>query len=432
MIARYTRPQMGKIWSDENKFQKWLDVELAVCQAQADLGFIPKGSNDVIQQKAKFNAERVLEIENEVKHDVIAFLTNVAEHVGEDSRFIHLGMTSNDVLDTSLSLVIRESGELLLHDLGKLKAAVKSRALEHKLTPCMGRTHGVHAEPVTFGLKLALWYEEIARNESRLKRVIEACSVIKISGAVGTFEHLDPKVEEKTAEILKLASINSTQVVPRDLHADFLSTLAIVGASLEKFATEIRSLQRTEILEAEEYFSKGQKGSSAMPHKRNPITCERVAGLSRILRGNAMAAMENVALWHERDITHSSVERIIIPDSTILLDYMITQFTNIIEKLIVYPKNMMKNIERSKGLLFSQPILLALARKGLKREDAYKIVQETAMTVWESESGSFQKSISENPKVTGLLTPSDLADCFDLKHSMKNIDYLFKRAGIQN
>ncbi len=385
MIVRYTRPAMGKVWSEENKFQKWLDVELAVCQAQADLGYIPQDANTNIQSKAKFDTNRVLEIEQEVKHDVIAFLTNVAEYVGDDSRFIHLGMTSNDVLDTSLSLVLREAGEILLQDITELKSAIKKQALAHKVTPCMGRTHGVHAEPVTFGLKMALWYEEMTRNEERLKRVVKASSVIKISGAVGTFEHL---------------------------------------------ATEIRSLQRTEILEAEEYFSKGQKGSSAMPHKRNPITCERVAGLSRVLRGNAMAALENVSLWHERDITHSSVERIILPDSAILLDYMITQFTNIIDKLIVYPQNMMKNIERSKGLIFSQPVLLALAKKGLRREAAYKIVQETAMKVWESEQGSFQKSISENPEVITRLTPEELSDCFDLKHCMKNIDYLFKRAGL--
>ncbi|MCK6543843.1 adenylosuccinate lyase [bacterium] len=432
MITRYTRPELGKIWSDENKFQKWLDVEIAVCEAQADLGYIPGDALAAIKSRARFDTARVLEIEAEVKHDVIAFLTNVAEYVGEPSRFIHLGMTSNDVLDTSLSLTIREAGNILLQDIQQLREVLHHRALEFKMTPCMGRTHGVHAEPVTFGLKLALWYDEMTRNAERLKRAVAAISVAKISGAVGTFEHLDPRVEEKTASLLGLKPINATQVVPRDLHADFLATLAVIGASLEKFATEIRSLQRTEVLEAEEYFSKGQKGSSAMPHKRNPITCERVAGLARVLRGNAQAALENVALWHERDITHSSVERVIIPDSTILLDYMLTQFIRVVDKLIVYPENMMRNIERSKGLIFSQPVLLALAKKGLKREEAYKIVQTTAMAVWEAPDGNFKKAITANAEVTSRLSMEEIDECFDLKHSMKHIGYLFERAGIKS
>lgn len=432
MITRYTRPELGKIWSDENKFQKWLDVEIAVCEAQADLGYIPGDALAAIKSLARFDTARVLEIEAEVKHDVIAFLTNVAEYVGEPSRFIHLGMTSNDVLDTSLSLTIREAGNILIQDIQQLLDVLHRRALEFKMTPCMGRTHGVHAEPVTFGLKLALWYDEMTRNAARLKRAVEAISVAKISGAVGTFEHLDPRVEEKTASLLGLKPINATQVVPRDLHADFLATLAVIGASLEKFATEIRSLQRTEVLEAEEYFSKGQKGSSAMPHKRNPITCERVAGLARVLRGNAQAALENVALWHERDITHSSVERVIIPDSTILLDYMLTQFIRVVDKLIVYPENMMRNIERSKGLIFSQPVLLALAKKGLKREEAYKIVQTTAMAVWETPDGNFKKAITANAEVTSRLSMEEIEECFDLKHSMKHIEYLFERAGIKS
>jgi adenylosuccinate lyase len=431
MISRYSRPLLAKIWSDENKFQKWLDVEIAVCEAQAELGTIPRSALDAIKRRARFDTARVLEIEAEVKHDVIAFLTNVAEYVGEDSRFVHLGMTSNDVLDTSLSLLIRETGHILMDDLRSLQDVVRKRAVEFKMTPCIGRTHGVHAEPITFGLKLALWHDDIARNLARLQRAVEQISVVKISGAVGTFEHIDPRVEQIAGKILELKPINSTQVVPRDLHADFMTTLALIGSSIEKFATEIRSLQRTEILEVEEYFSKGQKGSSAMPHKRNPITCERIAGLARILRANAMASLENVALWHERDITHSSVERIIIPDSTTLLDYMLTQFTNVMDKLIVYPGNMKKNIERSRGLVFSQPVLLALTRKGMKREDAYKIVQESAMQVWQSEDKNFQSLIASDLKIKSLLTEQEINECFDLAQSMKNIDYLFQRSGIK-
>lgn len=431
MIARYTRPELARIWSDENKFQKWLDVEVAVCEAQAELGFIPQNAITNIKNKARFNTARVLEIEAEVKHDVIAFLTNVAEYVGDDSRFIHLGMTSNDVLDTSLSMQMREAGEILIKDLKDLREVVKKRALEFKYTPCIGRTHGVHAEPITFGLKLALWHDEILRNVKRLEAVVDGISVIKISGAVGTFEHLDPSVEEKTGRKLNLRPVNSTQVVPRDLHADFLTTLAVIGSSIEKFATEIRSLQRTEILEAEEYFSKGQKGSSAMPHKRNPITCERVAGLARLLRSNAMAALENVALWHERDITHSSVERVILPDSTILLDYMLTQFTNVIDRLFVYPDNMMKNINKTRGLIFSQPTLLALARKGMRREDAYKVVQESALSVWQSENHNFRDVISNHEIVRKLLSEKEINECFDITRSVKHIDYLFERSGIK-
>lgn len=431
MIQRYSRPELAHIWSDENKFQKWLDVEIAVCEAQAELGFIPQLAVNAIKTKARFNTERVLEIESEVKHDVIAFLTNVAEYVGEESRFIHFGMTSNDVLDTSLSLLLREAGQILIHDLSALKEVIKRRAVEFKYAPCIGRTHGVHAEPVTFGLKLALWHDEILRNLTRLQRAVEGISVVKISGAVGTFEHLDPRVEVKTGEILNLKPINATQVVPRDLHAEFLTTLALIGSSIEKFATEIRSLQRTEILEAEEYFSQGQKGSSAMPHKRNPITCERVAGLARILRANAIAALENVALWHERDITHSSVERIILPDSTTLLDYMLTQFTQVMDRLIVYPESMMRNINKTRGLIFSQPTLLALARKGMRREDAYKIVQECAMSVWKSEDLLFQNVISNHETVKKLLSEKEINDCFDISRSMKHIDYLFDRSGIK-
>lgn len=430
MIDRYTRPTFKKIWSDENKFQKWLDVELAVCEAQAELGFIPPDALKTIKNKASFNVERVLQIEAEVKHDVIAFLTNVAEYVGDDSRYIHLGMTSNDVLDTSLSLLMREAGQQLIENLEKLRKIIGRRAQEFKLTPCIGRTHGVHAEPVTFGLKLALWYDEINRNLERLRLSVTNISVAKISGAVGTFEHLDPKVEEITARILKLRPINATQVVPRDLHAEFMMTLALIAASLEKFATEIRNLQRTEILEAEEYFSKGQKGSSAMPHKRNPIRSERVAGLARIIRANALAAIENVALWHERDITHSSVERVIIADSTTLLDYMLTQFIDIIDTLVVYPENMLKNIHRTRGLIFSQPVLLALTRKGMLREDAYKAVQTCAMQVWENDHDDFRTLITNHDQVKNVLSSAEIDRCFDLQQSVNHVDYLFKRVGL--
>ncbi len=431
MIARYTREAFAGLWSDQNKFQKWLDVEVAVCEAQCRLGFIPREAVDHIRTHAKFDTARVLEIENEVKHDVIAFLTNVGESVGPHARYIHLGMTSNDVLDTSLSLLLREAGNLLLEDLEGLASVLRRRALEHRHTVCIGRTHGVHAEPVTFGLKLALWFEEVQRHRHRLQRAIDAIAVVKISGAVGTFEHLDPAVEELTGQLLELKPINSTQVVPRDLHADLLSALALIGASLEKFATEIRNLQRTEILEVEEYFSEGQKGSSAMPHKRNPITCERVAGLARILRGNAIAAMENVALWHERDITHSSVERIIIPDSTTLLDYILTQFSKIMENLVVYPDRMKQNLMASRGLIFSQRILLALARKGLSREHAYKIVQSTALRVWKTPSSDFRDEIAAHPEVSSVLNKSELSECFDITQSLKHIDKLFQRAQIE-
>ncbi|OGU26284.1 MAG: adenylosuccinate lyase, partial [Ignavibacteria bacterium GWA2_54_16] len=382
MIQRYTRPAMGRIWEDENKYRIWLEIELLACEQQAALGVIPKEAVPTIRKKASFNVQRILEIEEEVKHDVIAFLTNVGEYVGSESRFIHLGMTSSDVLDTALAVQMKQSAELLLKDLEELKAVLARRAKEHKLTVMVGRTHGIHAEPVTLGLKFALWYAETLRNIDRLRNAAKTISVGQISGAVGTYAYIDPSVERYVCEKLGLqAAPISTQVLQRDRHAEFMSTLAVIGSSLEKFATEIRHLQKTEVLEAEEYFSKGQKGSSAMPHKRNPITCERIAGLSRVLRGNAVAAMENVALWHERDITHSSVERVIVPDSCILLDYMLDQFTKVVDKLIVYPENMRKNIDKTHGLVFSQSVLLALTKKGMKREDAYRIVQSHAMNV---------------------------------------------------
>ena len=421
---------MGRIWEDQNKFSIWLEIEVLACEAQAQLGVVPKEAVEVIRGKASFDVTRIDEIEREVKHDVIAFLTNVGEYVGPESRFIHLGMTSSDVLDTCLAVQMKQSGELLLADLRKLSDVLGKRAREFKKTIMVGRTHGIHAEPTTFGLKLALWYDENRRNMDRLKSAVERISVGQISGAVGTFEHLSPKVEEYVCEKLGLQPAPvSTQILQRDRHAEFLSTIAVIGSSLEKFATEIRHLQKTEVLEAEEFFSKGQKGSSAMPHKRNPITCERIAGLSRVLRGNAMAAMENVALWHERDITHSSVERVVIPDSCILLDYMLFLLADVIDKLIVYPENMLKNLNRTNGLIFSQSVLLALTSKGMKREDAYRIVQSTAMNVWES-GKSFRDVLQSNGELTKVLSGLELDSLFDLNKSIRNVDYIFGRVGL--
>ncbi|MDP2207590.1 MAG: adenylosuccinate lyase [Bacteroidota bacterium] len=431
MITRYTRPEMGNIWTDENKFRTFLDIEILACEAQTELGIIPKEAVKKIKEKAKFDVQRIDEIEQTVKHDVIAFLTNVGEYVGDEARFIHVGMTSSDVLDTGLAIQMKQSGELLLKDLELLAEVLARRANEFKYTIMVGRTHGVHAEPITFGLKFALWYDETQRNIRRIKQAIETISYGQISGAVGTYEHLDPFVERYVCDKLGLKPAPiSNQILQRDLHAEYLTTLAIVGSSLEKFATEIRHLQRTEVLEAEEYFSKGQKGSSAMPHKRNPVNCERVAGLARVLRGNAQAAMENISLWHERDISHSSVERIIIPDSCILLDYMLATFTDIVDKLIVYPENMMKNLELTGGLIFSQSILLALTKKGMKREEAYALVQRHAMDVWENKK-DFKELLMRDAAVTKILSPSEIEHLFDLKKSINKVDYIFKQVGIK-
>lgn len=427
MIPRYTRPEMGNIWTDENKFRILLDIEILACEAQAELGIIPKEVVRSIKEKAKFDVQRIDEIEQTVKHDVIAFLTNVGEYVGDEARYIHVGMTSSDVLDTGLAVQMKQSGELLLKDLEELAKILARRANEFKYTIMVGRTHGVHAEPTTFGLKLALWYDETQRNIRRLKQAIDTISYGQISGAVGTYEHLDPFVERYVCKKLgiKPASI-STQILQRDLHAEFLTTLAIIGSSLEKFATEIRHLQRTEVLEVEEYFSKGQKGSSAMPHKRNPITCERVAGLARVLRGNAQAALENISLWHERDISHSSVERIIIPDSCILLDNMLTTFTDVVDKLIVYPENMKKNLKLTGGLIFSQSVLLALTKKGMKREESYAIVQKLAMDVWGNKK-DFKDLLITDAAVTKILSPSEIESLFDLNKSIDKVDYIFEQ-----
>lgn len=422
---------MGKIWEDENKFRIWLEIELLACEAQAELGVVPKEAVGIIRKKAKFSVPRILEIEEEVKHDVIAFLTNVGEYVGAESRYIHLGMTSSDVLDTALAVQMKQSAELLLKDMEDLKEVLARRAKEHKMTVMVGRTHGIHAEPVTLGLKFALWYAEMNRNIERLRNAAKTISVGQVSGAVGTYAHIDPSVERFVCEKLGLqAAPISTQVLQRDRHAEFMNTLAVAGSSLEKFATEIRHLQKTEVLEVEEFFSKGQKGSSAMPHKRNPITCERIAGLSRVLRGNAVAAMENVALWHERDITHSSVERVIVPDSCILLDYMLIQFTSIIDKLLVYPENMRRNIEKTHGLVFSQSVLLALTRKGMKREDAYRIVQSHAMNVWQ-DGEDFRSTLESDLEVKKFLDEKELDDVFDRTKSVRHVGYVFEKLGLK-
>jgi len=421
---------MGKIWSEENKFRLWLEIELLACEARAELGEIPREAVKSIRQRAKFDVKRIEEIEKETKHDVVAFLTSVAEMVGAESRYIHLGMTSSDILDTALAVQMKQAGELLLQDLRHLASILARRAKEFKHTVMIGRTHGIHAEPTTFGLKLALWYDETNRNIARMQRAVETISVGQISGAVGTYGHLDPFVETYVCEKLGLKPAPiSSQILQRDLHAEFLTTLALIGGSLEKFATEIRHLQKTELLEAEEYFSSGQKGSSAMPHKRNPITCERVAGLSRLLRGNALAAMENIALWHERDITHSSVERVIVPDSCIIADYMIATFSDIIDRLLVYPENMKKNLELTNGLIFSESVLLALIQKGWKREEAYRVVQSAAMKVWETKR-NFKDLLQENEEIRGAFQDGELDEVFNLDHGLKQVDYIFGRVGL--
>ncbi|WP_337871974.1 adenylosuccinate lyase [Ignavibacterium sp.] len=429
MIERYTLPEMGKIWEDKFKFDTWMKIEILACEARAELGEIPKTDVEIIKAKANYDVKRVLEIEETTKHDVIAFLTNVAEYVGPESRHIHYGMTSSDILDTTLSYQMKIAGELILKQLYLLKDALRSRAIEHKNTICIGRSHGVHAEPTTMGLKFALWFEETKRNIERLKKAIDTISVGQISGAVGTFEHLSPKVEEYVCNKLGLKPAPvSTQVIQRDRHAEFLTTLAIIGTTLEKIAVEIRHLQRTEVLEAEEFFSKGQKGSSAMPHKRNPIVSERITGLARLLRSNAIAAMENVALWHERDISHSSVERIIVPDSCIILNYMLDLSIKLISNLIVYPEHMKRNLNLTRGLIFSQTILLKLVEKGLTREEAYKLVQENAMKVWEDETKNLKDELLKSDSVLRVLSKSEIEETFDYQKMLKNVDYIFSRS----
>lgn len=430
MIERYSRPEMAEIWIDQNKFATWLKVEILVCEALAELGEIPKEALANIKAKANFDKSRVLEIEETVKHDVIAFLTNVAEYVGPDSRYIHLGMTSSDLVDTALSSLMRQAGGLLLDGLKELRKVLGERAIEFKKTVCIGRSHGIHAEPTTFGLKMALWHDEVGRGIERLERAVETISVGKISGAVGTFAHIDPWVESYVCAKLELKPAPvSTQIIQRDRHAEFLGVLALIAASLEKFATEIRNLQRTEIMETEEPFTKGQKGSSAMPHKRNPVASENISGLARLIRANASAALENIALWHERDISHSSVERIVIPDSTIALDYMLHRFTKVVSNLVVYPERMLENLHMTKGLIFSQAVLLALAKKGITREKAYQLVQENAMEVWES-GEDFREKVLDDEGIGVHLNKAEIESCFDLDENLKNVDFIFERIGL--
>ncbi len=427
MIPRYSRPEMASLWQPENRYRAWLEVEILACEANAKLGLIPVKALATIKRKAAFKVERIEALEKIVKHDVIAFLTAVGEHVGPDSRYIHLGLTSSDVLDTSLASLMRSASDILIRDIRAVLATLKKRAKQHKQTVMIGRSHGVHAEPITFGLKMAMWYEEMNRAFDRMLRARDVISVGKVSGAVGTFANIDPFVETYVCRKLGLTPEPvATQVVQRDRHAEFLSTLALIASSIEKFSVELRHLQRTEVLEAEEFFSEGQKGSSAMPHKRNPISAENLSGLARVVRANAIAAMENIALWHERDISHSSVERIIIPDSTILVDYMLTRFNNLIDKLFIYPGNMERNMALSKGLFHSETVMLALVRKGLSRETAYSYVQRNAMEVWKK-GGDFQARLQGDNDIRAHLSDREIAECFDLSHTLKKVDYIFKR-----
>jgi adenylosuccinate lyase len=422
---------MGEIWTDAYKFQTWLQVEIAVCEAQAELGYIPQAAVDEIKAKAKFDVDRILEIEAEVRHDVIAFLTNVNEYVGDAGRYIHLGMTSSDVLDTALALQMVASVDILLGRVEELVQAIRYQAQQHRNTVAIGRSHGIHAEPITFGFKLAGWLAEVLRNRDRLVQVRKSIAVGKISGAVGTYANIEPRVEAIACQKLGLTpDTASTQVISRDIHAEFAQIIALLGASIERFAVEIRNLQRTDVLEVEEYFSKGQKGSSAMPHKRNPIRSERLTGMARILRGNAMAALENVALWHERDISHSSVERVCMPDSCILAHFMLVETTQLIKNLLIYPENMQRNMNCYGGVVFSQRVLLSLVGKGMNREEAYAIVQSNAHAAWNKPEGDFRKLVTQDPRVTQHLSLAEIDDCFDPKHHLQHLEEIYQRLSI--
>ena len=431
MIERYTKPEMGHLWSIENEWQQILNVEMAACDAMAELGEIPKEAAKNIRAKAKFDVNRIHEIESVTHHDIIAFLTNVAENVGDDSKYIHKGLTSSDVKDTAYCMMMRDACTIILDDLKKFREVLRRRAKEFKHTPCIGRTHGIHAEPMTFGLKLLLWSAEIERDIERMEHAKKIVSVCKLSGAVGTYSNIDPKIEQMVGKKLGLTPVRlATQVIQRDRHAEFVTSIAICSSTLEKIATEVRNLQRTDIREAEEYFSPGQKGSSAMPHKRNPINCEKVCGLSRVLRGYALAAMEDVALWHERDISHSSVERIILPDATELLDYMLVLMTRILGDLFVYPENMLRSMSMSYGLPNSQHVLLTLIDKGMLRETAYDCVQRCAMRAWQ-EQKPFRQMLEQDETVTSHLSPAELDECFELSYHYKHVDEVFKRLGLE-
>ena len=427
MIARYTRPVMGRIWAEENRFRAWLKVEIAATETLAEAGIVPQSAAAVIKQRANFKLERIHEIEAEVRHDVIAFTTAVAEFVGPESRWFHYGLTSNDVVDTAQSLLLKEASEVVRTGLQRLSDVLKRRAWEFKDTPMIGRTHGIHAEPITFGLKLANWYSEVQRDIARFEAAAEDMRVGKFSGAVGTFAHLSPELEEKMCSRLGLkAAAISSQVIQRDRHAYFLATLAVIACTLDKIATEIRHLQRTEVREAEEFFSEKQKGSSAMPHKRNPVTCEQISGLARVVRSNAQAGFEDVALWHERDISHSSVERVILPDSTTLTDYMLDKTANLLETMFIYPQRMKANLESTGGLVFSGQLLLELVEQGISREDAYRLVQAHAMRSWK-EGLNFRELVTADPDITGRVSPEAIARAFDVKHQLRHVDAIFAR-----
>lgn len=430
MIGRYTRPEMGAIWTEENKFKAWLEVELLSCEAWAELGVIPKEDTVLLREKASFNIDRIYEIEQETRHDVIAFTRAVSETLGPERKWVHYGLTSTDVVDTALGYLLLQANRIIEKDLLQFIDILKNKALAYKYTPMMGRTHGVHAEPTTFGLKMALWHEEMKRNLARFRQAADGVQFGKMSGAVGTYANIDPSIEQYVcAKLGTTAAPISTQTLQRDRHADYLSALALIATSLDKFATEIRALQKSEIREVEEAFAKGQKGSSAMPHKRNPIGCESISGLARVIRGHMLSAYENVPLWHERDISHSSVERIILPDSTILLDYMLNRFGTIVKSLTVYPENMKRNMDRTFGLPFSGRVLTKLIDKGLSREEAYDTVQPRTMVAWE-EQRSFRALVESDPAITAYLSAEELAECFDPSWHLKHVDTIFARLGL--
>lgn len=430
MIERYTRPEMGAIWTEENRFKAWLEVEILACEAWAELGVIPKEDVERIRKNATFDIQRIKEIEEETRHDVVAFTRAVSETLGEERKWVHYGLTSTDVVDTALSYLLKQANEILLRDLENFIQVLKEKAMEHKYTVMMGRTHGVHAEPTTFGLKMALWYAEMQRNLERFKQAAETVRVGKISGAVGTYANIDPFVEQYVCEKLGLKPAPiSTQTLQRDRHAYYMATLALIATSIEKFAVEIRGLQKSEVREVEEFFAKGQKGSSAMPHKRNPIGSENMTGMARVLRGYMLTAYENVPLWHERDISHSSAERIILPDATIALNYMLNRFTNIVKNLKVFPENMKKNMDRTLGLIYSQRVLLALIDAGMTREEAYDLVQPKAMEAWEKQV-PFRSLIEADERITSRLTKEQIDDCFDYRYHLKHVDTIFERLGL--
>ena len=430
MIERYTLSKMGNIWSEKHKMEIMLKIEVLACEAMCKLGAVPKKALEKIKKNAQFNIDEVKKLEEKTKHDVVAFINNVGKYLGPEARYLHMGLTSSDLLDTALSAQCVEASDILLADIHKLLAVLKQKARKYKDTPCIARTHGVHAEPMTFGLKLAVWYDEMKRNCERMEQAREMIRYGKLSGAVGTYANIDPSVEEFVCEKLGLKPVNiATQIIQRDHHCQFITTIAIVGSTLNKIATEIRLLQKTEVLEVEEPFFKGQIGSSAMPHKRNPVTCERISGLSRLLRANSQAAFENICVWHERDISHSSVERIILPDSTIALDYMLQKMIPLIEGLLVYPKNMIASLGKTKGLIYSQRVLLELMKKGLTREAAYEIIQHCAMQVWQ-ETSDFKDILYRDRKVRKFLRPSDIDGCFDIKYYTRHTDRIFKRVGV--